>query len=196
MAWADFDNDGWVDLYVGHELSPSQLFRNKGDGTFEDVTERAGVGSVSFTKGVVAGDYDNDGWPDLYVSNIFADNILYHNNGDGTFTDVAAKLGVQKPLVSFPTWFFDYDNDGCLDILVVSYPASVEEFVKYYLKIPPKAETADALPQQGRRHVRGRHRARPTSSASCRRWARTSATSTTTASSTCTSAPARRRSAR
>jgi len=141
VAWGDFDNDGWVDVFVGHELSASQLFRNKGDGTFEDVTERAGVGHVSFTKGVVFGDYDNDGWPDLYVSNMFADNILYHNNGDGTFSDVAAKLGVQKPLVSFPTWFFDYDNDGFLDILVVSYPASVEEFVKYYLKIPPKAET-------------------------------------------------------
>jgi hypothetical protein len=141
VAWLDYDNDGWVDLYIGHEISTSQLWRNKGDGTFEDVTARAGVGHVSFTKGVVAGDYDNDGWPDLYVSNIFADNILYRNNGDGTFTNVAAKAGVVKPLVSFPTWFFDYDNDGWLDILVVSYPASVEEFVKYYLKVPPKAET-------------------------------------------------------
>jgi hypothetical protein len=141
VAWADFDNDGWVDLYIGHEISASQMWRNRGDGTFENVTDRAGVGHVSFTKGVVAGDYDNDGWPDLYVSNIFADNILYRNNGDGTFTDVAGKLGVQKPLVSFPTWFFDYDNNGFLDILVVSYPASLEEFAKHYLKIPPKAET-------------------------------------------------------
>jgi hypothetical protein len=149
VAWADFDNDGWVDVYIGHELSPSGLFRNRGDGTFENVTERAGVGSVSFTKGVVAGDYDNDGWPDIYVSNIFADNILYRNNGDGTFTDVAAKLGVQKPLVSFPTWLFDYDNDGLLDIMVVSYPASVEEFVKYYLKIPPKAETLTLYRNKG-----------------------------------------------
>jgi hypothetical protein len=117
------------------------LFRNKGDGTFEDVTAKAGVGHVSFTKGVVAGDYDNDGWPDIYVSNVFADKMLYHNNRDGTFTEVAAKLGVQKPLVSFPTWFFDYDNDGLLDIFVDSYPASLEEFAKHYLKIPPKAET-------------------------------------------------------
>jgi len=141
VAWADFDNDGWLDVYIGHEISPSQLFRNKGDGTFEDVTAKAGVGHVSFTKGVVAGDYDNDGWPDIYVSNVFADKMLYHNNGDGTFTEVAAKLGVQKPLVSFPTWFFDYDNDGFLDIFVVSYPASLEEFAKHYLKIPAKTET-------------------------------------------------------
>jgi hypothetical protein len=140
-AWADFDNDGLVDLYVGHEFSPSQLFRNRGDGTFEDVTARAGVGKTAFTKGVTWGDYDNDGWRDLYVSNMFGENFLYHNNGDGTFTDVAAKLGVEKPLTSFTTWFFDYDNDGWLDLFVVSFPPSVAEFVKHYLKIPPIAET-------------------------------------------------------
>jgi ASPIC and UnbV/FG-GAP-like repeat len=140
-VWFDFDNDGWIDLFVGHELAPSQLFRNRGDGTFEDVTAHAGVGGTAFTKGVVAGDYDNDGYPDLYVSNMFGDNFLYHNNRDGTFTDVAKKLGVEKPFASFPTWFFDYDNDGWLDIFVVSYPNSVEEFVKHYLGQPPIAET-------------------------------------------------------
>ncbi len=141
VAWADFDNDGWLDLFVGHELAPSQLFRNRGNGTFEDVTARAGVGATAFTKGVVAGDYDNDGYPDFYVSNMFGDNFLYHNNRDGTFTDVAKKLGVEKPFASFPTFFFDYDNDGWLDIFVVSYPNSVEEFVKYYLGLAPAAET-------------------------------------------------------
>jgi hypothetical protein len=140
-AWLDFDNDGWIDLFVGHELAPSQLFRNRGDGTFEDVTAQAGVGATAFTKGVAAGDYDNDGYPDLYVSNMFGDNFLYHNNHDGTFTEVAKTLGVEKPFASFATWFFDYDNDGWLDIFVVSYPNSVEEFVKHYLGLAPNAET-------------------------------------------------------
>jgi hypothetical protein len=140
-AWADYDNDGWLDVFVGHELTPSQLFRNRGNGTFEDVTARAGVGATAFSKGVSAGDFDRDGFPDLYVSNMFGNNFLYRNNGDGTFTDVAGRAGVQKPFVSFSTWFFDYDNDGWLDIFVSSYPNSVEEFVKHYLKIPPVAET-------------------------------------------------------
>jgi hypothetical protein len=140
-AWADYDNDGWVDLYVGHELAPSSLYRNKGDGTFEDVSAKAGVAHDAFTKGVSWGDYDNDGFPDLYVSNMFGDNLLYHNRGNGTFEEVAATLGVQKPFASFPTWWFDYDNDGWLDLFVVSYPNSVEEFAKHYLGLPPIAET-------------------------------------------------------
>jgi hypothetical protein len=141
VAWTDFDNDGLLDVFVAHELTPSQLFRNRGDGTFEDVADRAGVAVSAFSKGVVAGDYDNDGYPDLYVSNMFGSNFLYRNNGDGTFTDVAGKLGVQNPTVSFSTWFFDYNNDGWLDIFVVSYPASVEEFVKHYIGVEPSAET-------------------------------------------------------
>jgi len=141
VAWADFDNDGWLDVFVGHELSPSQLFRNRGDGTFEDVSAHAGVGATAFTKGAVFGDYDNDGYADLYVSNMFGDNFLYHNNRDGTFTDVAGAAHVQKPFISFPTWFFDYDNDGWLDIFVASYPNSLEEFVKHYVGQPPAAET-------------------------------------------------------
>ena len=140
-AWFDYDNDGWLDVFVRHELTASQLFRNRGDGTFEDVSARAGVGASAFTKGVVAGDYDNDGWPDLYLSNMWGDNVLYRNNGNGTFTDVAATAGVQKPFASFPTWFFDYDNDGRLDIFVSSYPMSVEEFAKHYIGQPPAAET-------------------------------------------------------
>jgi hypothetical protein len=141
VAWADVDNDGWLDAFVGHELTPSQLFRNRGDGTFEDVTARAGVGRVAFTKGVVAGDYDNDGFPDFFLSNVFGENFLYRNNGDGTFAEVSAEAGVRRPIVSFPTWFFDYDNDGWLDIFIASYPASLEEFVKHYLKLPLRAET-------------------------------------------------------
>jgi hypothetical protein len=141
VAWLDYDNDGLVDVFVAHEMTPAQLFRNKGDGRFEDVTARAGVGITAFTKGVVAGDYDGNGYPDLYLSNMFGDNALFRNNGDGTFSDVGKALGVEKPFASFPTWFFDYDNDGKLDIFVVGYPNSVEEFVKFYLGQPPLAET-------------------------------------------------------
>jgi hypothetical protein len=149
VVWLDYDNDGWLDVFVAHELSPSQLFRNRGDGTFEDVSAKAGVGVTAFTKGVVAGDYSGNGYPDLYLSNMFGDNILFRNNGDGTFTDVAKTLGVHIPFASFPTWFFDYDNDGHLDLFVASYPNSVEEFVKYYLKMPPAAETLKLFRNRG-----------------------------------------------
>jgi hypothetical protein len=149
VAWLDYDNDGWLDVFVAHELSPSQLFRNRGDGTFEDVSAKAGVGVTAFTKGVVAGDYSGNGYPDLYLSNMFGDNILFRNNGDGTFTDVAKTLGVHVPFASFPTWFFDYDNDGHLDLFVASYPNSVEEFVKYYVKKPPATETLTLFRNRG-----------------------------------------------
>jgi hypothetical protein len=139
-AWADFDNDGWLDVFVGHELTPSQLFRNRGDGTFEDVTARAGVGATAFTKGIAAGDLDGDGWMDLYLSNMWGENFLYRNRRDGTFEEMGAKAGVQAPFASFPTWVFDYDNDGRLDVFVASYPPSVEEFAKHYLGLPPSAE--------------------------------------------------------
>ena len=140
-AWADFDNDGWLDVFVAHEETPSQLFRNRGDGTFEDVTRKAGVGRKAFSKGSTWGDYDNDGFADLYVSNYGGENFLYHNNGDGTFTEVAARLGVTKPLMSFPTWFFDYDNDGWLDLFVASFVPSVTEVARGFLGLPPQAET-------------------------------------------------------
>ncbi|MDX2030482.1 MAG: CRTAC1 family protein [Blastocatellia bacterium] len=140
-AWADFDRDGLLDLYVGHEETPGQLFRNRGDGRFVDVTDSAGVGRTAFTKGVAWGDYDNDGFPDLYVSNYGSENFLFHNNGDGTFSEMGAKLGVSKPLMSFPTWFFDYDNDGRLDLFVASFVPSVTEIARHYLRLPPRAET-------------------------------------------------------
>ena len=140
-AWADFDNDGQIDVLVGNENSPCQLFRNKGDGTFEDVAHRAGVDQVRFTKGVTAGDYDNDGYVDYYVSNGGDDNFLYHNNRNGTFTDVARQFGVEKPSLSFATWFFDYDNDGWLDLFVTSFLQSVKEVALSYLRLPVQAET-------------------------------------------------------
>ena len=140
-VWADIDNDGYLDLFVGNENKPSQLFRNRGDGTFEDISHAAGVDRVAFTKGVVAGDYDNDGYVDFYVSNLNGDNFLYHNNHDKTFTEVAQKAGVQKPDQSFAAWFFDYDNDGLPDLFVAGYYVSVDESVRSYLGLPRNAET-------------------------------------------------------
>ena len=149
VAWLDADNDGHVDVFVGHELAPSQLFRNTGDGRFSDVTATAGVGASTFVKGVTTGDYDNDGDADLYLSNMFGDNLLYRNDGTGRFTEVGANAGVQSPFASFPTWFFDYDNDGALDLFVASYPNSVEEFLKHYLRLPPATETLTLYRNRG-----------------------------------------------
>jgi len=149
-AWADYDSDGWADIFVGHEETPSQLFRNRGDGTFEDVTRRAGVGRAAFTKGATWGDYDNDGDPDLYVSNYGEENFFYRNNGDGTFAEVGRELRVEKPLMSFPTWFFDYDNDGWLDLFVASFVPSAAEVARGFLGLPPRAETMKLYRNDGR----------------------------------------------
>src|SRR5271154_3350645 len=140
-VWADIDNDGYLDLFIGNENKPSQLFHNRGDGTFEDIYHAAGIDRIAFTKGVVAADYDNDGYVDFFVSNLNSENFLYHNNHNKTFTEVAAQAGVQKPWQSFAAWFFDYDNDGWPDLFVTSYYVSVDESVRSYLGLPPNAET-------------------------------------------------------
>ena len=136
VAWADFDNDGWLDLYVGHESRvdvtigapsyPSELFHNNRDGTFTEIAVTAGVTNDRYAKGVTAGDYDNDGDMDIYVSNI-GPNRLYRNNGDLTFTDVGPDLKVLEPKRSFACWFFDYNNDGNLDIWCNAYDASISD---------------------------------------------------------------------
>ncbi len=130
-AWADYDNDGDLDLFVGNEHSPavdapSQLFRNEGpaeDGVlrFRDVAAEAGMALRAFVKAAVWGDYDDDRFPDLYVSVLGGPNRLYRNRGDGSFEDVAPRLGVAGPRQSFPAWFWDFDNDGHLDLFVSSY---------------------------------------------------------------------------
>ena len=140
-VWADIDNDGFVDLFSGNESSPSQLFRNMGDGTFVDIGPSAGVAREAFTKGVAASDVDNDGDVDLYVSNLGGGNFLFRNNSDRTFTEQAVAAGVPGADRGFPTWFFDYDNDGWEDLLVSSYYLSVDETARGYLGLPPNAET-------------------------------------------------------
>ncbi|MFN8423373.1 MAG: CRTAC1 family protein, partial [Anaerolineae bacterium] len=132
-AWGDYDNDGDLDVFIGNETSlnggathPCLLYSNDGDGTFTEIGEAAGVSGRGFTKSAVFGDYDNDGRLDLYLSRLAEPNVLYHNDGPGAdgrwhFSDVAAKAGVQEPLFSFPSWWFDYDNDGWLDLFVSGY---------------------------------------------------------------------------
>jgi hypothetical protein len=139
-AWADYDNDGDLDLFVGNEGYPCQLFENDGKGAFVDVARRAGVENGLFTKGVSWGDYDGDRYPDLYVSNLDGPNRLYHNRKDGTFEDVAAKSGVDRPEHSFPTWFWDFNNDGALDLFVASYTANGETVAAEYLGLPHSDE--------------------------------------------------------
>jgi tetratricopeptide (TPR) repeat protein len=140
-VWADIDNDGYLDLFIGNENSPAQLFRNKGDGTFEDISHSAGIDRTAFSKGVTAADYDNDGYVDLYVSNWGGPNFLYHNNGNRTFTEIGRQAGVQAPWYSFATWFFDYDNDGWPDLFVNTFLQPVNETLYSYLGKPHNVET-------------------------------------------------------
>ncbi len=140
-VWADMDNDGYLDLFIGNENAPSQLFRNRGDGTFEDISHAADIDKTAFTKGVVAADYDNDGYVDFYVSNGSGANFLYRNNHDHTFTEIARQAGVQAPYFSFATWFFDYDNDGWPDLFVTTYFSSIDQIMRSYLGLPISVET-------------------------------------------------------
>ena len=137
-AWADYDLDGDVDLYVGNEPvgnqpTTGQLYQNQGDGTFRDVAAEAGVENLRFAKGVVWGDVNNDRFPDLFISNLKANNRLYVNQGDGRFVDTAADAGLGGFDASFPAFFWDFNNDGHLDLLVASYLTTTHLIAKRYL---------------------------------------------------------------
>jgi hypothetical protein len=131
-AWADYDNDGWLDLFVGCENQTNRLFHNKGDGTFEELAAKAGVQGdpARYCKGCVWFDHDNDGYPDLFVNNMFETGHLYHNNRDGTFEDATTSLGIDGPKVGFSCWAWDYDNDGWLDLFATSYDRTLGDVVK------------------------------------------------------------------
>ena len=130
VAFFDYDSDGWMDIYLVNSgasdfFTPAAplknaLYRNNRDGTFTDVTDKAGVAGGKFGMGAAAGDYDGDGWQDLYVTN-YGTDILYRNNGDGTFTDATRKAGVNVEGWSTCAVWFDYDNDGKLDLFVSSF---------------------------------------------------------------------------
>jgi hypothetical protein len=132
VALFDYDNDGFADIYFVNSLTidlykskgktKSALYRNNGDGTFADVTEKAGVGDIGWGMGVAVGDYNNDGFDDLYVTCVGANRLL-KNNGNGTFTDVTGAAGVGDPRWSAGAAFMDYDNDGHLDLFVANYVA-------------------------------------------------------------------------
>jgi hypothetical protein len=153
VAWGDYNNDGWVDLFIANESAdgeprhPCELFRSNGDGTFTEEAATAGVAATGYFKGAAWGDYDNDGLLDIYVTGLAATprNVLFRNNGRGpdgrwTFTDVADRAGVREPKYSFPTWFFDYDNDGWLDIFVSGYQAEAGDVAADYLGLPNTGE--------------------------------------------------------
>jgi hypothetical protein len=140
-SWGDYDLDGDLDLYIGNESlleNPvsCELYRNNGDGTFTDVAAKAGVLNGLMAKAVIWGDYDGDRWPDLYVSNFGGENRLYRNQRDGTFCDVAPLAGVSEPKHSFPAWFWDYNNDGALDLFVSSYAGGIAQLAAYAVDRP------------------------------------------------------------
>lgn len=146
-SWGDYDNDGFLDLYVGRYLDPresipttfyarnglpNQLYHNNGDGTFTNVTEKAGVGETGLCLGTVFGDYDGDGFLDIYVVNDFGRKTLYHNNRNGTFTDVTVKSGTLAYGAGMSASFADYDNDGKLDI----YCTNIRSEEAWYAELP------------------------------------------------------------
>jgi hypothetical protein len=153
-VWADFNNDGLLDLFVGNEIVREKvqwpadarnfrLYINNGDGTFTDVGPDTGIQLNGMVKGATADDYDNDGWQDLYVSMMGKPNHLFRNLGvpgkTPKFADVTAQAGVAEPNMSFTCWFFDYDNDGWPDIFVSGYWATMPNIVREYIGQKDKA---------------------------------------------------------
>jgi hypothetical protein len=141
-TWADYDNDGFLDLFICCQSQTCLLYRNKGDGTFEEVAARAGLpADMTGCLGAAWIDFDNDGYPDLFA-NIATGARLYRNNRNGTFTEVTMRMGIDGPTNGFPCWAFDFDNDGWLDILTISARNSVEEVVKGMMGQPHNQSTA------------------------------------------------------
>jgi tetratricopeptide (TPR) repeat protein len=138
-CWVDYDGDGFLDLFIVNNLgglfdrkAKNRLYHNNGDGTFTEVSDQAGLKTIWPTIGACWGDYDNDGRPDLYVSNAMGRAQLYHNNGDGTFTDVSAEAGLDEFCIGSTAFWVDYDNDGWLDL--VQFAWSDHEDVVYTMR--------------------------------------------------------------
>jgi len=147
-VWFDYDGDGWLDMFKGNESSdpadpdPCELFHNNHDGTFTECAAACGLDVKGIVKGAACADYDHDGRPDLYLSILTAPNKLFHNDGPDAsghwrFSDVTAHARVSEPILSFPTWFFDYDNDGWEDLFVSGYRmGNVGDVAADYLGLP------------------------------------------------------------
>jgi hypothetical protein len=141
--WADFDNDGHLDLFVCGEAQPSRLYRNKGDETFEEVAEKAGLGNLpGMWKGCSWFDYDNDAFPDLFLNNYTGKPRLFHNNRNGTFTDTTDATGIAGPKTGLSCWTWDYDNDGWPDVFATSYDRTLDDQIKGLLGQPHARETS------------------------------------------------------
>ncbi len=141
--WIDYDNDGWLDLFVGCENQPNRLYRNRGDGTFEEMGIESGVAIAPhiFTKGCTWFDYDNDDRPDLFVNYLDGAGQLYHNDGDGDFTNVTDAMGLNGPMHGFSCWAWDYDNDGWLDLFATCYHRNMGDVVKGMIGQPHACHT-------------------------------------------------------
>lgn len=171
-TWLDFNADGWLDLFVANETHtpveqhPCQLYLNKKDGTFIDIAAAVGLNITALIKGVVADDINNDGLPDLYLSNLDGPNLLLLNKGGKTaeswqFENIAMAEGVEEPIASFPTWFFDYDNDGWVDIFVSSFDQLAQkrqswEVAADFLGLPTQSDTPRLYHNEGDNHFSDR----------------------------------------
>ncbi len=152
--WGDFDNDGWIDVFVVCEKQPNVLYRNRGNGTFEDVTIKAGLlqDPGLYCKGADWIDYDNDNYPDIFINNLAGDARLYHNEGDGTFRESTLAMGVDGPRDGFGCWAWDYDNDGWLDIFATSFNSTVGEVVQGLIEGPHDRRSNRLFRNAGGRH--------------------------------------------
>ena len=155
-AWADYDNDGWLDLFVACEKQPNRLYHNRGDGTFVEVAATAGVDGrgQEFFKGCAWIDYDNDRYPDLFVDCMSGLARLYRNQKNGTFADVTGEMGIDGPRGGFACWSWDYDNDGWLDLFATSYDRSLNDVVRGLVGRRHTRRFVAAVPQQGGEGVR------------------------------------------
>jgi hypothetical protein len=155
-SWADFDNDGWLDVFVCCERQPNRLYRNLGNGSFEELARQAGVDQRQLTdcKGAAWIDYDNDGYSDLFLNYLTKEkrSCLFHNNRNGTFSDVSHALNIDGPVDGFSCWAWDYDNDGWLDIFATSYEKTLEGMVQGLLGKPHNLQSGRLYRNQ---HGRG-----------------------------------------
>jgi hypothetical protein len=148
-SWGDFNNDGWLDLFIGNENTGgsnhiSELYQNNGDGTFFEVAQAHNINAIGFIKAVIWGDINNDGFLDLYISRLGESNLLFQNSGPENnyhFKEISKKSGVTEPLNSFPAWFWDFNNDGWEDIWVSGYDNSSGHVAMDYLGLKHDGES-------------------------------------------------------